>query len=295
MKTRCKDSTFDGTQVTAAPGQSGSPTAPSEGWITNTNMQREQPWVCSSCARECGTAGWKGSPRADGCTLALGARAGGEGNWVGISSTELEKTGEKQEILAEPSPVAWLPEKESISQGSGGIRGGFQQLDWTARSPHFAVCTVADMRANYLLDIPNPCGLARGYCRQPGWFLLEVKRLHRSQAARLSWLWAENHMLLWYSPWVMGSTSTNGRTGPFLMTPLIGSLQDQTHTLLLAQPTRALCRSILLMPSELLICSQVKTWSGSFHYQKIAVSSEFLVAQESQTSPRCWQLLVFDS
>lgn len=24
--------------------------------------------------------GWKGSPRADGCMLALGARAGGEGN-----------------------------------------------------------------------------------------------------------------------------------------------------------------------------------------------------------------------
>lgn len=61
--------------------------------------------------------------------------------------------------------------------------------------------------------------------------------LHRSQAPRLSWLRAENHMLHWYSPWVMGNASTNSRTGPFLMTPLIGSLQDQTHTLLLAHPT----------------------------------------------------------
>lgn len=67
--------------------------------------------------------------------------------------------------------------------------------------------------------------------------LLEIKHLHRSQAPRLSWLWAENHMLHWYSPWVMGNASTNSRTGPFLMTPLIGSLQDQTHTLLLVQPT----------------------------------------------------------
>lgn len=55
------------------------------------------------------------------------ARAGGEGNIMGISSSGLEKRG-KEEMLAEPSCVAGLPEKESISQASGGIRGGFQQL-----------------------------------------------------------------------------------------------------------------------------------------------------------------------
>lgn len=102
--------------------------------------------TCESAAGSvdhCEQPGWKGSPRADGCTLALGVQAGGEGNWVGISSTELEKAGKKQEILAEPSPVAWLPEKESISQGSGGIRGAFQQLALTAGSPYFAICEVA--------------------------------------------------------------------------------------------------------------------------------------------------------
>lgn len=78
--------------------------------------------------------------------LALGAWAGGEGNWVGISSIELEKTGEKEETLAEPSPVAWLPEKESISQGSGGIRGGFQQLALAAGSTYFADCETAQQQ-----------------------------------------------------------------------------------------------------------------------------------------------------
>lgn len=62
---------------------------------------------------------------------------------MGISRAELEKTGEKEEMLAEPSRVAWLPEKESISQGSGGIRGGFQQLALTAGSAYFANCETA--------------------------------------------------------------------------------------------------------------------------------------------------------
>lgn len=109
--------------------------------------------------------GWKGSPRADGCTLALGAWAGGEGNWVGISSTELEKTGKKQEILAEPSPVAWLPEKEIWRHQRWFSTAGFNS--WISLLCHLWGCIVAEMGANYLLDIPNPHGLARGYCRQP--------------------------------------------------------------------------------------------------------------------------------
>jgi len=62
---------------------------------------------------------------------------------VGISSAELEKTAEKEEMLAEPSCVAWVPEKETISQASEGIRGGFQQLALTAGSAYFADCETA--------------------------------------------------------------------------------------------------------------------------------------------------------
>lgn len=64
---------------------------------------------CLSCTGSADHAesntGGKVSPWVNGCSLTPGAWAGGEGNGVGISSAELEKTGE-EETLAEPSHVA---------------------------------------------------------------------------------------------------------------------------------------------------------------------------------------------
>lgn len=167
---RCKDFMSDEIHVTAASGQSGSPTVLSEGQMSFPQTHtHKHTWIrsliCTRSVEQAGSEVWRNvSPRVDGCRLAPGAWAGGEWElsgdfqlWAGENRQEGGNTGWAK-------PCGMTPRKEVNITGirghqrcfsTAGFNSWFHLLCWLLD------CTAAEMGSNYLLTVPTQHALAR--------------------------------------------------------------------------------------------------------------------------------------
>lgn len=158
---------------------------PSEGWIsppqTQTHTRSKQQAASQAMSlqppvhRECGTR-WE-QQGVEGITQGRWVHAGPGGTGWGrgeLSGDFQHWAGENRQ---EAGNSGWAKPCGMTPRKGVNITGIWRHQRWfsTAGSNSWISllcrlwgCTVAEMGTNYLLDIPNPCGLARGYCRQAG-------------------------------------------------------------------------------------------------------------------------------